>query len=305
MPPAARGLESTAVNESKNAALLAEVSLLLTALFFGTNMVAVKYAVVYIPPLLLVAIRFALGGLLLWGLLRVLEPESKLRQKDFWAMLGLGVVGVLLAQVAFTFGLRFTSASNTALIYATAPLWGMLLGSVLGLEHPKLRGVVGVGLAIMGVVAIVYGGLGMSETSLPGDLLVLGAAACWGFYTALSLPLLRRYSPLAVAAYPMLFGGLAVSVFASFGLAPMDLNDVDGEAWVAVAYSTLFATAFAFAAWQRGVSRIGANKVLVYQYLVTLTGVVSGILLFGEDFGLNKLVGGAILLGGVYLARSQ
>ena len=104
----------------------------------------------------------------------------------------------------------------------------------------------------------------------------------------------------------MLFrSGLAVSVFASFGLAPMDLNDVDGEAWVAVAYSTLFATAFAFAAWQRGVSRIGANRVLVYQYLVTLTGVVSGILLFGEDFGLNKLVGGAILLGGVYLARSQ
>jgi drug/metabolite transporter (DMT)-like permease len=59
------------VNESKNVALLFEVSLLLTAVFLGTNMVAVKYAVVYIPPLLLVAIRFALGGLLLWGLLFV------------------------------------------------------------------------------------------------------------------------------------------------------------------------------------------------------------------------------------------
>ncbi len=110
------------MNESKNTALIAEVSLLLTAVFLGTNMAAVNYAVVYIPPLLIVAIRFALGGLLLWGVLRVLEPESKLQQKDFWAMLGLGVVGVLLSQVAFTFGLKFTSASNTALIYATAPL---------------------------------------------------------------------------------------------------------------------------------------------------------------------------------------
>ena len=45
--------------------------------------------------------------------------------------------------------------------------------------------------------------------------------------------------------------------------------------------------------------------MLVYQYLVTLTGVISGILLFGEDFGINKLVGGVLLLGGVYLARSQ
>lgn len=305
VPPVVRGVVSTAVNESKNVALLFEVSLLLTAVFLGTNMVAVKYAVVYIPPLLLVAIRFALGGLLLWGLLRMLEPQSKLQRKDFWAMLGLGVVVVLLCQVAFAFGLRFTSASNTALIYATAPLWGMLLGSVLGLERPKLRGVSGVGLAIMGVVTIVYGGLGMSGTSLPGDLLILGSAACWGFYTALSLPLLRRYSALAVAAYSMLFGGLAVPVLGSFGFASMDLSDVDREAWLAVAYSTLFGTAFAFAAWQRGVSRIGANRVLIYQYLVTLTGVISGILLFGEDFGVNKLVGGVLLLGGVYLARTQ
>ena len=230
VPPAVRGVESTAVNESKSVALLFEVSLLLTAVFLGTNMVAVKYAVDYIPPLLIVAIRFALGGLLLWVILRVLEPESKLQRKDFWAVLGLGVVVVLLSQVAFTFGLKLTSASNTALIYATAPLWGMLLGSVLGLERPKLRGVVGVGLAIMGVITIVHGGLGMSGTSLPGDLLILGSAACWGFYTALSLPLLRRYSPLAVAAYPMLFGGLAVSVLASFGLARTGLGDVGGEA---------------------------------------------------------------------------
>ena len=83
----------------------------------------------------------------------------------------------------------------------------MLLGFVLGLERPNLRGVVGVGLASMSVGAIVYGGLGVSGTNLPGNILVLGAAACWDFYTELSLPLLRRYSPLSVAAYPRHFGG--------------------------------------------------------------------------------------------------
>jgi drug/metabolite transporter (DMT)-like permease len=67
--------------------------------------------------------------------------------------------------------------------------------------------------------------------------------------------------------------------------------------------SAVFATAFAFAAWQRGISRIGANRVLVYQYLITLTGVVSGIILFGERLGAGKILGGAIILLGVYLAR--
>jgi drug/metabolite transporter (DMT)-like permease len=80
---------------------------------------------------------------------------------------------------------------------------------------------------------------------------------------------------------------------------------VDGGAWVAVAFSAVFATAYAFAAWQRGISRIGANRVLVYQYLITLTGVTLGIVFFGEKLRVDKIVGGAVILLGVYLARRQ
>jgi drug/metabolite transporter (DMT)-like permease len=72
-----------------------------------------------------------------------------------------------------------------------------------------------------------------------------------------------------------------------------------------VAFSAVFATAFAFSAWQKGVSRIGANRVLVYQYLITLTGVASRIVFFGEGLGIDKIVGGAVILLGVYLARRR
>ena len=65
------------------------------------------------------------------------------------------------------------------------------------------------------------------------------------------------------------------------------------------------ATAFAFSAWQRGISRIGANRVLVYQYLITITGVASGLIFFGEVLSIKKIVGGAIILMGVYLARRR
>ena len=73
--------------------------------------------------------------------------------------------------------------------------------------------------------------------------------------------------------------------------------------WGAVAFSAVFATAFAFSAWQTGISRIGANRVLVYQYLITITGVASGIVFFAEILGLEKVIGGAVVLLGVYLAR--
>ena len=72
-----------------------------------------------------------------------------------------------------------------------------------------------------------------------------------------------------------------------------------------MAFSAVFATAFSFSAWQTGVSRIGANRVLVYQYLITVTGVASGIVFFGETLGVEKIIGGVVILLGVYLARSS
>ncbi len=296
---------SAAAKAKRRTSILFEGSLLATAVFLGTNPVAVKYAVGYVAPLPFAALRFALAGLVLWAIVRLFDPKGALRREDFLAMAGLGLVGVALNNVAFTFGVSMTSASNAALVVATAPLWGMLLGFALGWERPSLKGVFGVGLALLGVAMIVYRGLGSGATSLTGDLLVMAAAACWGSYAVLSLPLLKRYSPLAVAGYSMLFGGLAVLPLASLDLFRMDWGAVSAGGWAAFAYSALVVAAFGFASWQRGVSRIGANRMLVYQYLVTLVGVVSGVVLFSEGFGIDKAIGAAILLAGVYLARRQ
>jgi drug/metabolite transporter (DMT)-like permease len=242
---------------------------------------------------------------LLLLVLRVLEPKSMLRRRDLLPMAALGCFGVATAQTGFTFGLSLSSAGSTGLIFATAPVWGLLLGAVLGLERPTWKGVVGVGLSIVGVALVVLDGLTSGHASLVGDLLVLVAAICVGAYAVLSMPLLERYTPLAVATYPVLFGIPFLLLLSSPQLFSLEWESVGVGPWAAVAYAGVFATAFTFSAWQRGISRIGANRVLVYQYLITIVGVTSGIVFFGETLSINKIVGGAVILLGVYLARRQ
>ena len=104
-------------------AALAEVSLILATLFWGTNYAATKFAALSVPPLSIVALRFAVGGLLMYCVLRVLEPESRLGREDLLPMFGLGCLGVALGQTTFTFGVSTTSAANTGLIFATSPVW--------------------------------------------------------------------------------------------------------------------------------------------------------------------------------------
>jgi drug/metabolite transporter (DMT)-like permease len=291
--------------DKPRAVVLTEISLILAAVFWGGNYAATKFAALSIPPISIVAVRFVVGGLLMYAVLRILEPESRLARKDLLPMAGLGCLGVAVGQTTFTFGVSLTSAANTGFIFATAPVWGLLFGFVLGLERPTWRGISGVALSILGVGIIFYEGLGLEGTSLIGDLLVLLAAMGFGAYTVLSMRVLGRYSPLAVATYPILFGGPIVLLVSVPFFTRLGWEDVGMGAWAAVAFSAVFATAFAFSAWQTGVSRIGANRVLVYQYLISITGVASGIVFFGEVLGVEKIVGGAVTLVGVYLARRQ
>jgi drug/metabolite transporter (DMT)-like permease len=292
-------------SQKRPTSALVEGSLLLTVFFFGTNFTAVKLVVDSVPPILFAATRFTLAGLLLLPIALLSGPEGRLSRWDLLPMLGLGIVGVTVTQSLFTMGVGLTTAANTALVYSTAPVWGMLLGLALGWERPRVSGIFGIGLCLVGVGAIVYGSLDFAGTSLVGDALILVAAVCWGSYTVLTLSFLRRYSALAVAAYAMTLGGLAAFPLEALDPASLDLAALDSLTWAAAAYSALCSSAFGFAAWSWGVSRVGANRVLVYQYLVTLTGVSTGILLLGEDFGIGQLVGAAVILAGVYLARTK
>ena len=296
---------------AKGSPVLAEASLLLAVLFVGLDVVSVKYALEGLPPLVFMPFRYVLAGLLLLACLRLLGWVGVgLGRADLLALAGLGFVGIAINYVGYTVGLSLTSGSNAALIIATAPVWGLLLGVVLGLERGSWTGALGLGLAISGVALVVGGGLGSAGASVGGDLLVCVSALSWGAYTVLSLPVLRRLDPLAVGAWTMLLGGLAALPLAFTGfpglsepVSSVGWGSVGAAAWAAAAYSTVLCSSFAIAAYQVNVARRGANKVLVYLYLQTLVGLLASVVLLGEGLGAAKVAGAAVILLGVYLAR--
>lgn len=305
-----RGWRATSGEGGK--AALAEASLLMAAFFVGTDFVSVKYALEGIPPLVLMPGRYVFAGLLLLILLRLFSNKDGvvLGSRDLPVMAGLGLVGVTLNQVGYTVGLSLTSGSNASLIFATAPVWGLLLGVVLGLERGSWQGVLGLGLAVAGVILVVGGGLGSPRASVGGDLLVCLSAFSWGAYTVLSLPVLRRFDPLVVAGWTMLLGGLTALPLSLTGfpglsgpLFSVEWGSVGLRSWAASFYSTILASGFAVAAWQANVSRLGANRVLAYLYLVTLFGLTFSVLLLGEALSVEKVAGAAVILLGVFLAR--
>jgi drug/metabolite transporter (DMT)-like permease len=279
-----------------------ELSLVVAAILLGLNFVAIKIAVVSIPPLLVGALRFTAGGLLLLAVLWLVERPGRPTRGLVLTSLGLGLIGGTVFNAALNEGTRLTSASNAALIMATAPVWGMLLAAGLKVESLRKTSVVGALVSLLGVVLVLGRGLEEGGSSLAGDLLVFVAAVSFGAHNVLSRTQHDRYSPLTLASYATFIGGFLIFFLVPAEVARGDWETASLAAWAAVAYLAVFSTAVAYWIWQLGIARIGADRVLVYQYLITLVGVVSSVIVLNEAFGPLRMLGAAVILGGVYLA---
>jgi drug/metabolite transporter (DMT)-like permease len=184
-------------------------------------------------------------------------------------------------------------------------VWGMLLAAGLGVEPLRATNVIGAVVSLVGVVIILGKGLEGSGSSLVGDLVVFAASVSFAAYVVLSRAQHTHYPPVSIAAYTIFLGGLAVFPFTPLELGSWNWGSVSAAAWIAVAYMAIFSTALGYGIWQWGIGRIGADRVLVYQYLITLTGVVSSVAVLGESFGLTRVLGAVVLLAGVYLAHRR
>ena len=158
--------------------------MLLVCLIWGVNFGVTKLAIGQMPPLPFTAVRFAIASLLLWIVLRVTEGRLALPTATFRRLVGLGVVGNTLYQLAFILGLAHTTATNSSLLLSTMPTVVALFAGALGLERVSARMGWGIALGTVGVgLVIATRGVGFSAGTVGGDLLTVLAVLCWAGYT--------------------------------------------------------------------------------------------------------------------------
>ena len=211
-----------------------------------------------------------------------------------------------LAQATFQLllvaGLRRTTAGNSAILLATAPLLTALWFLVIRHEHPSGRQWLGLGLGIVGVVLIVGRGVSIGGRQLTGDLLALGSAAAWAWYGLAVGPLVRALGAIRATAWTMLAGTCVVGPLALPQLWSQAWGDVSPGAWLGVLYGATAGLVIAMALWGRSIHRLGPRLTMLYAYLEPVSAVVAAALLLGESFTLEQGIGALIAFIGVWLA---
>lgn len=273
---------------------------------WGLNYSVVKFGLSEIAPLAFPVFRFGVGGIVLLVILRVREGSVGVRREDL-PLLGLvGLLGITLSQIGFVFALTNTSASDTALLGAAAPIMTTLLAALVGLERSGRRHWIAVLIGLAGVVLIVAGGpSGMKlGSNLLGEGFALGNAIASSASALPIRPLLRRYSALRILTYEMLIGTAILVPFAVPGLLAQDYAGVTSAGWGSLGYAIVFGGITTNLLYFTAIGRVGPSRAAIYQYLQSFLAVLFAVILLGEHITLVQVLGGVVVIGGIIFGRS-
>lgn len=293
--------------------LKSDLSLLFVVLVWGINFVVLKAALDAMPPHALNVFRFTVSVLVLGALYaarqrREGEPFAAPLRRYVWPIAGLGLLSFFFYQLCFIIGVDHTTAGNAALIMASAPLWTAVFGHVLRLDFINGAAWLGLGVTFAGAAVIVVGGakaIDFSNATFFGNVMMLGGAVLWGAYTALTKPMAKRVSPIGLS-----FLGLVFAFPLLVGVGVLDFDEVawaqiDAWVWVAIVFSGGLSTGLAVALWNAAIKQVGPSQTAAYGNLVPVVALVSGVLFLGESVTIIQLLGGALILGGLFLTRRQ
>lgn len=291
--------------------LMTYLMLTVAAVGWGVSGPTVKLTVQDLAPMTAACLRFGLGSLLLLIVLSCRSEARPLpRSGDWLLLLGLGLLGVTLFGGLYTAGLQWTGAAEGVLIQGIAPLTTILLAAPLLGEPLTLRRLIGAGVSLVGLVALVLGGpsawgSGEAWERLFGDALMLGAAIAWGAYSVAVRSTRGRLTLAQTSAWSVFLGAGLLIPFALLETPRMPWTEVRPVTWLAIGYQLVVSSCLAYLLWNEGVRRIGAARASTFGYLGPIAGAITAWPLLGERLGPLQVLGGALILGGLFIATRQ
>ncbi|MBI4769674.1 MAG: DMT family transporter [Chloroflexi bacterium] len=293
-----------ALDRSRIVALL-EVSL--AVVFWGASFIATKIALRQVSPITVVWLRFGMGVVVLGIAMRARRQFALVPGRDLAYFALLGLLGVTFHQWLQSNGLVTSQATTTAWIVATTPIFIALLGWLFLRERLGLRRVVGIALALIGVLLVVTRGdlrlLAAGRFGAPGDVLILISSVNWAVFSVLSRRGLREHPAVRMMFYVMALGWLFITAlfFAGPGLGEIAQLTLPG--WLSVGFLGLFCSGLAYIFWYDALKMIPASQVGVFLYVEPLVALGVAAALLDERLRFAALLGGGIILLGVWLVN--
>lgn len=281
------------------------LAFLVVYLVWGSTYVAIRFTLESMPPFLMVAIRFLIAGVLMFGW-TMMRGEPRPQKAHIMPTAVLGVLLLVFGSTGVVLAERSVPSGLVSLLVATVPVYIVLLqwlrpGGVAPGKRVVAGLIVGIlglalllnpdkfaaknGIDMMGVVCVLVGSLGSAVGAL--------------YARSAKLPASQQVA----AGMEMLFAGVVLFIIAACAgeFSYFQHFNVSLKSALALAYLIVFGSMLAFSAYGWLLKAVPADRVSTYAYVNPVVAVFLGWSLAGESITAQTVVGAAVILSAVLL----
>jgi drug/metabolite transporter (DMT)-like permease len=269
-------------------------------IIWGSTFVVTKEVIAELPPFTLACARVAIGAL-------ALAPLAATRHRRGaglpWSTLAvLGFIGVAFYYAAFNTAIKHTSAVQGALVQSSIPAATALIAVLWLREHATVIRWLGIALSIGGVL-IVFSGSATDGSAhvLFGNVLMFVTVLAWGLYTSIAKRI-AGFDPVVLTTSIMAIGAVMLAPIAAYELIGHGWPTLSMKGWAGLIYLGAIASGAAYVLYNDALRHMDASQAGAYSNLIPVVGVITGVVVLGETLTVRAIIGGVVVMIGVWIA---
>ena len=258
------------------------VLLALLTIAWGVNWPVMKFGVTSFPPLLFRVIVLAGGVAVLWLWIRARRIPLAVPPGKRFTVLRLAVPNVIIWQILSVLALKLLPSGRAAILGYTMPVWAVVVSVLFFGDRPLPRHWLGIAAALVGTLLLLVTELATFAGSPLGTVLMLIAAATWGWGTVL----LRRQMldlPTVTLGFWMLAAAVPVAAVTTLAFEAAQWRGPTPAEWGAILYNILVAIAFCHIVWFHIARLLPPAASGLSVMLIPVVGIFSSMAMLGEQ----------------------
>lgn len=222
--------------------------------------------------------------------------------RDELMLLMLGMLGGSFYFLSENMALMYSTPSNVAILVGSTPLITALLLAVFYREERMTRRqIIGSVIAFMGMALVIFNGEVVLHLNPKGDVLAIGAAVTWGFYSLVIKRLSATYDTLFITRKVFVYGIISIVPY-FFLVEPLHADFTllaQPVVWGNLLYLGLVASMLCYFAWNWALKRLGTVRATNIIYLQPFFTMLISYIVLNERITLMAVCGTLVLMAGM------
>ena len=275
----------------------------LVAVLIGGNFTALKFALDHSTPLLIAGMRTVIGGTFLLGFAFLRGERFPTSRRDLFNIFMVSLSITTVSSGLLVFGVSRVTAGVASLVASTMPMFTAVLALVL--MKTQISRLAGLGLAVgfAGTLVLASPSLGGGSGTI-GIVSLIVSAIAWAFGNVyMKWQDMTNVSPIMLVGVQLYMSAMCLIPFALVVEGTSDTEWTIGL-FAPLLYAAIPANAVTFALLATVVRKATPTQAASTAYLIPLFGVFFGWLIRDERLGIVELMGGVLIIMGVYVLVS-